>query len=57
MSGNELANLRFEARRRGWPDLEAEAPQNSPQTHLEIMKLDLHQFARGQQRACLLRAN
>jgi predicted N-formylglutamate amidohydrolase len=40
---------------RGWPDFEAEATQNAPQTHLEVMKFYLHQLARGKQRTRLLR--
>src|SRR5215468_5126818 len=55
MPGNEFANPPFEAHWRGWPDLEAEATQNAPQTHLDVMKFYLHQLARGEQRARLLR--
>src|SRR5262249_8702408 len=57
MPGNEFANPRFKARRRGWPDLEAEAAQNATQAHLDIMKFYLHQLARGEQRPRLLRCN
>jgi len=37
----------FEARWRGWPDLEAKAMQNAMQAHLDIMKFYLHQLACG----------
>ena len=32
----------------------AEAAQNTAQAHLDLMKRLLHEFARGQHRACLL---
>jgi hypothetical protein len=39
----------------GFPDLEAEAAQNTAQAILNVAKFCLHEFARGQQRASLLR--
>jgi hypothetical protein len=55
MSGSEFANPRLEAHGFGWPDLEA--PQNAAQAQPDIMKLCLQQFARGEQRARLLRGH
>ena len=55
MADDQLPDPFGKALRRGAPDLETKAAQNAAQAHLNVVKPRLHQLARGEQRADLLR--
>ena len=54
MMGYEIAHAPLKGLGRGWPDLQAKAPQHAPQAHLDIMALGLQELAGGQKGPDLL---
>src|SRR6202043_1937684 len=57
MSGNQLVDSSGKTSRGGLPDLQAEPAQDTAQAHLDVVKLRLHQLARGEHRTRLLRTH